>query len=358
MSLSGQVIALAGRLSQSSAEYARQIAARGGTFSKDVTKRTTKLVVAHPEHASSKVDKARAYGTEVIDEAALRALLDAADPADAPEAAPDAKVMGNAPPCLLAKTYDAGRHREKIRGWLVSEKLDGVRAWWDGTSFWSRTGHRYHAPEWFTAAMPPGVTLDGELYQDRGQFQETVSIVRNSAPDARWERIRYMVFDAPSLGELPFRERLACLPQLLVEAGSVARVVEHTELADPEGLPDLLERVEAAGGEGLMLRDPQSKYEGKRSQTLLKVKSFRDDEARVVAHETGTRGRLKGVVASLCVEGRDGTRFKVGSGLTDADRRSPPAVGTIITYRYQELTGAGKPRFPTYVGPAIDKTFP
>ena len=120
-----------------------------------------------------------------------------------------------------------------------------------------------------------------------------------------------------------------------------------------EHLREELARVEAKGGEGLMMRAPGSRYEAGRSSTLLKVKSFKDAEARVIEHLPGA-GRHKGRLGALLVEMDDGTRFSVGTGFSDAERRDPPPVGALITFRYQELSEAGVPRFPTYVGVRID----
>ena len=97
-----------------------------------------------------------------------------------------------------------------------------------------------------------------------------------------------------------------------------------------------------------MLRQPGSKYEVGRSGTLLKAKRFRDGEARVLGHEPG-RGRHQGRLGALLVRMADGTRFAVGTGFSDAQRSSPPPVGSLIRFRYQELSDAGVPRFPSFV---------
>ena len=98
-----------------------------------------------------------------------------------------------------------------------------------------------------------------------------------------------------------------------------------------------------------MLRQPGSRYESGRSSTLLKVKSFHDAEARVIEHQAGA-GRHKGRLGALLVELDDGTRFAVGTGFSDAERENPPAIGSVITFRYQELSDGGVPRFPSFVG--------
>lgn len=102
-----------------------------------------------------------------------------------------------------------------------------------------------------------------------------------------------------------------------------------------------------------MLRQPASAYESGRSTTLLKVKTFHDAEARVVEHLAGA-GRHKGRLGALLVELPNGTRFSVGTGFSDAQRGSPPPIGSTITFRYQELTDGGVPRFPTFVRARVD----
>ena len=98
-----------------------------------------------------------------------------------------------------------------------------------------------------------------------------------------------------------------------------------------------------------MLREPCSRYVAGRSTTLLKVKSFHDAEARVLEHQAGA-GRHQGRLGALLVELANGTRFAVGTGFSDAQRSSPPPIGSTITFRYQELTDGGVPRFPSFVG--------
>ena len=98
-----------------------------------------------------------------------------------------------------------------------------------------------------------------------------------------------------------------------------------------------------------MLRQPESRYEIGRSLTLLKVKTFHDAEARVLEHLKGA-GRHKGRLGALLVELADGTQFSVGTGFSDAERGAPPPVGSVITFRYQEFSDGGVPRFPSYVG--------
>jgi DNA ligase-1 len=190
--------------------------------------------------------------------------------------------------------------------------------------------------------------LDGELWLGRKKFQRAVSIVRRQDQSDLWKEITYVIFDAPAL-EKGFEDRLQFVKESLGDSSAYARPLEHQICRGVDHLRGELSRLEALGAEGMMLRRPGSRYECGRSQTLLKVKSFHDAEARVLEHQAGA-GRHKGRLGALLVELEDGTKFAVGTGFSDAERENPPAIGSLITFRYQELSDGGVPRFPSYVG--------
>ena len=255
------------------------------------------------------------------------------------------------PALLLAETWDG---EQDVTGWLYSEKLDGVRAYWTGTHFLSRQGNVYHAPAWFTQDLPP-FALDGELWLARKSFQRTVSVVRRHDGSDQWREIRYVVFDAPALDE-PFERRLkACREHFDDRPSFFVDVLPHFACRGADHLRVELDNIERLGGEGLMVRRPDALYEPGRSSTLLKVKRFLEAEARVIDYEPG-RGRHQGRLGAVIVEFGDGVRFAVGSGFTDAQREHPPAIGSVITFRYQELSDRGVPRFPTFVRVRTDLT--
>lgn len=255
------------------------------------------------------------------------------------------------PTLLLAETWDGD---QDVTGWWLSEKLDGVRACWTGTRFLSRQGNIYRAPAWFTQDLPP-FPLDGELWLARKAFQRTVSIVRRHDAGEQWREIRYVVFDGPAI-DAPFERRLkACREHFDDRPSFYVNVLPHFECRGAEHLRVELDNIERLGGEGLMLRRPDSLYEPGRSSTLLKVKRFLEAEARVVDHEPG-KGRHRGRLGAVIVQFGDGVRFAVGSGFTDAQRERPPAIGSVITFRYQELSDRGVPRFPTFVRVRTDLT--
>ena len=269
-----------------------------------------------------------------------------------PERAKTPGEKPDKPPLLLAHRWE---NDHGLAGWWMSEKLDGVRAYWDGKAFFSRLGNRFLAPDWFTASLPD-VPLDGELWSGRNQFQKTVGIVRRQDAGRQWEDVRFLVFDAPK-HEGVFEERLEAVRGLLSDSTPYAELHEHRTCEGLEHMRSELARIEKLGGEGLMLREPGSHYEVGRSTTLLKVKTFFDAEARVVAHLPG-RGRHKGRLGALEVVTPEGVTFSVGTGFSDAEREDPPVLGSIVTYRYQELTDTGVPRFPSFVAVRTDFEWP
>jgi DNA ligase-1 len=232
-------------------------------------------------------------------------------------------------------------------GWWMSEKLDGVRAVWDGATLTTRTGQPIRAPQAFVDDLPRGVSLDGELWIGRGCFQQTVGVVRSHGRGDAWARVRYAVFDAPEAAG-GFEERQQLLARLITRNAGPAFVLDQRLCLHADDLQRSLAAVVRAGGEGLMLREPGSQYERRRSSSLLKVKTFLDAEATVVGYCRGT-GRNADAVGALVLAMQDGTKFRVGSGLSDRLRRHPPEIGTVITYAYQGITDAGVPRFPTFL---------
>lgn len=246
---------------------------------------------------------------------------------------------------LLAEVYATD---VDVTQYWVSEKYDGVRAQWDGKALRFRGGGRVPAPAWFTAGFP-ATPLDGELWIGRGRFDALSGIVRRIEPvDAEWRQVRYLVFELPgAAGDFSARVR-----QMRTLVAQVAvpwlQAVEQTRVADRAALMKQLDAVVRTGGEGLMLHRADAPYLTGRNDALLKLKPWLDAEAIVVGHIPG-QGKYQGMTGALLMEMPDGTRFRLGSGLSDSLRRQPPPVGTRITYRYQHLTKRGVPRFPRYL---------
>jgi DNA ligase-1 len=263
---------------------------------------------------------------------------------------------------MLAHVWNPAKHG--VAGWMMSEKLDGMRCFWDGgisrgqpcrnvpyantekdhrlveepiaTGLWSRYFKVIHAPDWWIDRLP-NVPLDGELYS--GNFQDVMSFVKKFNPiDGEWQQVQYRVFDKPSLrvvlGEhydwvkdhddtiMDFEQAYAWLmkhhPELTHEqiplSFSTAEALEQID----EKLFEICDR----GGEGLMLRKRSSIWTPQRSHELLKVKKFLDAEAEVIGYTSGRltdRGsKLLGMIGALIV--RFGKVTFELSGMTEEER--------------------------------------
>ncbi len=255
-----------------------------------------------------------------------------------------AYAAANAPELPLAHVYKQGVNLEDY--WL-SEKLDGVRAVWDGKQLLSKQGNIYHAPDWFIAEFP-AQPLDGELWIARNSFERLMGIVRDDIPGTAWREVRYMVFDAP-IPNMIFTHRIDKLKLLFKGIHSpYLRLVEQSRISSHEALMKKLDKVVDAGGEGLMLHKGNSYYLAGRSNNLLKVKSYQDAEARVIAHLPG-KGKYTGMLGALLVETKDNKRFRLGTGFTDRQRREPPPIGSLVSYKYYGKTAKGLPRFASFL---------
>jgi DNA ligase-1 len=257
-------------------------------------------------------------------------------------------LRADAPTLALAEVYSPG---VDLANYLVSEKLDGVRGYWDGRRLITRGGLVVQAPTWFTADFP-SVALDGELWMGRGTFAELSGLVRRLEPDQdAWRRVRYMLFDLPDQpGD--FETRLSRLRGLVAATASpFLGLVEQTRVVDHDTLMDMLDHVVSEGGEGLMLHRRDAAYRAGRSGDRLKVKSYLESEARVIAYYPG-RGKHEGRLGSMLVEEADGTRFRLGTGFSDAERAAPPPVGAVVNFKYHGRTVNGLPRFATFLGVA------
>lgn len=247
---------------------------------------------------------------------------------------------------MLAKDFS---NEVSIASWYVSEKLDGMRCFWDGgitrgmwcdqidfantekhhvrivrpksTGLWSRYGHPIMAPDWWIASLP-SIPLDGELYAGRGKFQYVMSACKKYSPDdSEWRSIRYHVFDSPHyesvfmdgrINQPNFRKTFADLdlakwPHLgpgefesvyrflqcsIEPRHSVIEIVPQHQLhfaanqAEQE-VQDLLLMITQQGGEGLILRHPTAGWEPYRSNRMLKVKKLYKESGVVVGYTWG-----------------------------------------------------------------------
>ena len=259
--------------------------------------------------------------------------------------APQFAAKGAAQPALMhAKLWPSGLDPKLF---LVSEKLDGVRAFWDGQRLRFRSGLPIAAPDWFVASLPK-TPLDGELWLGRGRFDELSGTVRKKLPvDAEWRQLKYMIFDLPGATD-SFSERARRITTLVAEANQPwLQAVNQTHLPDAASVQSLLKQTVKEGGEGLVLHRANAVWAPGRSDALFKLKPLPDEEARVLAHLPG-KGRHAGRMGALLLALPDGQQFALGTGFSDAQRADPPPVGAIVTYRYRDRTHQGLPRFASF----------
>jgi DNA ligase-1 len=249
-------------------------------------------------------------------------------------------LFAQKPNLLLLKTYK----NQNITSWVMSEKLDGIRAYWDGRELHFRSGKIIHAPKWFTADYP-SFEIDGELWTKRGDFENISSIVRDKIPnDAQWKSITHNIFEVPNAkGNLYKR-----LAKVKLYENSTIKIIPQIKIKNIQHLKQFLKEIENRDGEGVVVRDPNSPYIAKRSNKALKVKSFKDAECEVIGYTKG-KGKFIGMVGAIKCKLQNGIIFKIGSGLSSQNRIKPPIIGDIITFKYKEFTKYGKPKFSSFL---------
>jgi DNA ligase-1 len=248
-------------------------------------------------------------------------------------------LMASSPKLLLLKTYKD----QNTTNWVMSEKLDGIRAYWDGKQLLTRNGKTIHAPLWFTKDYPT-FEIDGELWTKREDFENISSIVRDKNPSKEWKQIKHYIFEVPNAKGNLFQR----LDKVKLYENEYIKVLNQMKIMNLNHQNNFLKEIEEKGGEGIVVRDPLSKYINKRSSKALKVKNFKDTECKIIGFTNG-KGKYFGHVGAIICQLPNQMKFKIGSGMDDYFRKNPPKVGTIITFKYQNITKYGKPRFPVYL---------
>lgn len=234
---------------------------------------------------------------------------------------------------------------ENLTGWFMSEKLDGVRGFWDGKALFSRNSNKFSTPKWFIKDFPP-IELDGELYTKRGDFENIASITTKALPSDDWKKVKFYIFDLPKM-DANFSVKYEKMKQIAKNSEFI-EVIPQFVAKNNDEVMKFFQKIINGGGEGVVVRDPNLIYENGRSKQILKIKMFKDAECLVVAINGG-KGKFSGKMGSIDCKMPNGKIFKIGSGFSDLQRENPPKIGTIITYKYQNLTKKGKPRFPVFL---------
>jgi len=248
------------------------------------------------------------------------------------------------PALMLAKVFQSDR---QITNYWISEKLDGVRARWNGQQLISRGGNPLNAPAWFTQGFPDTL-LDGELWIARGAYQQTVSIIKTKKSQLGWKKVKFMLFDLPN-HHGSFNERVAEMRKMMQHNNApYLQMITQFQLPSNAGLMQHLDSMTEQGAEGLMLHHKAGIYQSGRSHHLLKLKKFTDAEAVVTGYRAG-KGQFSGKMGAIQVKSKAGKVFFIGSGFSHQERDNPPALGSTVTFRYQGLTDRGIPRFAVFI---------
>ncbi|MFP4349266.1 MAG: DNA ligase [Desulfococcaceae bacterium] len=235
-----------------------------------------------------------------------------------------------------------------VSNWLMSEKLDGVRGYWDGDRLLSKNGAPFDPPRAFIRNFPD-FELEGEIWGGRNTFEKTIGVIKTQGPHEGWLELKFAIFDVPTAPG-GFEDRLSKAADWFAEHPSeFAFVIEHRPIESQTHLSEELKRIEALEGEGIILRRKESLYSPGRSADILKVKRYSDMEAVVIAHLPG-KGRNAGRMGSLLVELPESRiQFKIGTGFSDDIRENPPPLGSLITFKYYGFYQSGIPKFPSFL---------
>jgi DNA ligase-1 len=236
---------------------------------------------------------------------------------------------------------------EKIKGFYMSEKLDGIRGYWDGTKLLTRKGNIINAPKWFIKNFPP-FELDGELWSKRKDFEFIQSTVLKKTPDKSWEKITYNIFEVPNQkGNFPKRLEKARI-WFKNNSNNHVNIIPQTVCTGKDHLDEFLKEIESKGGEGVIIKDPSQEYNKDKTPYVLKVKNYSDMEGIVIAVNEG-KGKYENMMGSLTIKLENGITFNLGSGFSDFERADPPKINSIVIFKYYGFTKNKIPRFPSFL---------
>lgn len=234
---------------------------------------------------------------------------------------------------MLANKWEA-RHKYITEPFYVQPKLDGIRLIVSRNGCFSRTGKPVEGVEHLARGLKDGEYLDGECYARDKTFEEIASLFKTKPEELEFHIFDYFDVNRPNL---TFEERKKYTTVETFHAKSKDEVQGYHDMFVNQGY------------EGIMIRDARSVYEiGRRSNYLLKYKTFHTDEFTIVDVKEGS-GREKGTAIWVCEVGNH--TFSVKPEGTFEVRRKywngkDTYIGKKLTVRYQNMTELGIPRFP------------
>lgn len=288
-----------------------------------------------------------------------------------------------------------------LQGYVVSEKLDGVRALWDGANLKSRSGKAFSPPKCWIENLPD-FALDGELFIARGKFEEVLSVVSKGDSQCEeckceeWSKVGYFIFDVPQANQksnakssadssaessaksYTLLERLALLESWLENRANktnkakttegknsadldnpkdgknpILHIIPQESVPSQEALQKKLKEVEKLGGEGLVIRKNNAPYERFRTTNAMKLKSYSDTECVVVAHNQG-KGKFSHALGSLTCESlplTSSAATKSAKNTKNADSTQPTSIDSALPNKIKDSTDSAQSTpltFPTH----------
>lgn len=285
---------------------------------------------------------------------------------------------------MLAKKFEDEEHKVKGEEFVITEKLDGMRTIMivenGNVTFFSRQGQPITGLVEIAqdAKLLPDNVYDGELlihnaddYKDRDVLQETLKIARK---DGEKRGLILHLFDMIPIEEFKageskatYRKRKEELSFIVEKLNSpYIKVVPNLYVGkDLDVIPKLLEEMNRKGKEGLMLNVSDGKYQCKRTDVLLKIKTMNIMDCRIIGFEEGT-GKYEGVLGALLLDYK-GHKLRCGSGFTDEDRKEiwdnkEKYLGKIAEIQYfresRNQDGGLSVSFPVFICIRHDKDEP
>ena len=239
------------------------------------------------------------------------------------------------------KIYNEQKH--EIKDWIMSEKLDGIRAYWDGKNLYTKNGNEIYPPKWFLKDFP-NFELDGELWSKRNDFENIQNTVLDKNPSQKWQEITYNIFEVPN-AKGNFEERLSIIRNYLIKnQNNYIKIIPQIKCKNQEHLELYLKQLINKKAEGIIIKNPNINYFTGRSEEILKVKKFQDDEGLVIGINYKDK-KFK----SLKIKLENKVIFNLGGGFTDKERLNPPKIGDIVTFKYYGFTKNAKPKFASFL---------
>lgn len=234
---------------------------------------------------------------------------------------------------------------ENIDSWMMSEKLDGIRGVWTGKDLLTRKGKKIHAPKWFLENFP-SFSLDGELWTKRADFERIQNIVMDKNPSKSWKEVTYNIFEVPK-EKGNFLERLKKAKMWFEKhPNKYVKIIKQIKVKNKKQLNQYLEEIITKKGEGVIIKNPNLAYHTGRSPHILKVKKAQDMEGKVIGINISEKTK---VLKSLKLKLANGIIFNLGTGFTKEQRKNPPIIGSIVSFKYFGFTKNKIPKFASFL---------